>query len=262
LFIFLLISWQLFYLLMRSISHLYCKEKVQRKKMTIALFIALFISVPQGKGKYYNVFGEDYKNAAGFIDSHSKEIENTCRKHKTNYNYVKAIIFPELIRYSSFRDFLETEALEWLYEEGGSKSADFSIGHFQMKPSFVERLEEYVSSDESLGKEYGFITEYDGGSSVRKQRITRMKELSWQLSYLSCFADVMQHRFGKLKSPSEEMTLKFICSAYNTGFHKSPEIILSNISAIQFPYGHKFKGGNSCSYALLSWDYYSHYLQK
>lgn len=230
--------------------------------MTVLFVAALFISAPQGTGKYYDVFREDYKTAVEFNVAHSKEIIDTCRKHKTNYNYVKAIIFPELIRYSSFRDFLETEALEWLYEEGGSKSADFSIGHFQMKPSFVERLEEYVSSEESLSKEYGFITKYDGGSSVRKQRINRMKDLGWQLSYLSCFTDVMQHRFGKLKSPSEEMTLKFISSAYNTGFHKSPELILSNIAAIQFPYGYKFKEGNSCSYALLSWDYYSHYLQK
>lgn len=230
--------------------------------MSVLFFMVLLISSPQEKGNYYTIFGEDYRTAVEFNETHSKEIIDTCRKHKTNYNYVKAIIFPELIRYSSFRDFLETEALEWLYESGGSKSADFSIGHFQMKPSFVERLEEYVSSVESLSKEYGFITMYDGGSSVRKQRIARMKELSWQLSYLSCFADVMQHRFGKIKSPSEEMTLKFLSSGYNTGFFKSPEKILSNITSIQFPYGYKYKEGNSCSYALLSWDYYHHYLQK
>lgn len=225
--------------------------------------LMMLLSPQSGKGNYHQQFEADYDSAVQFNLSHSKEIADVCRKHQVNVNWFKAIIFPELIRYSSYSDFLETEALGWLYVEGGSKSADFSIGHLQMKPSFVERLEEYVSSGgEPLSKEYGFITVYDSGSTVRKQRLERMKDFGWQLNYLSCFIEVVQHRFSKLQSPSEEITVKFLASAYNTGFHKSPEFILSNITSIQFPYGSKFKTGNKCSYAMLSWDYYSNYLKK
>ena len=52
-----------------------------------------------------------------------------------------AVVFPELVRYSALMDFMETTAVKALYQQKGVKGADFSIGRFQMKPSFVEDLE-------------------------------------------------------------------------------------------------------------------------
>ena len=52
-----------------------------------------------------------------------------------------AVVFPELVRYSALMDFMETTAVKALYQQKGVKGADFSIGRFQMKPSFVADLE-------------------------------------------------------------------------------------------------------------------------
>lgn len=70
--------------------------------------------------------------------------------HNNNTSYTEgsealAIVSPELIRWTAFKDFFETTALELLYVKKGKTYADFSIGHFQIKPSFVEQLEAYVS---------------------------------------------------------------------------------------------------------------------
>ena len=83
------------------------------------------------------------------------------RKHKTDFIEVAAqteteatelaaILFPELIRYSVYKDFFETQALELLYIDYGKKTADFSIGRFQMKPSFAEAVEAYILAHEQL----------------------------------------------------------------------------------------------------------------
>ncbi len=55
-----------------------------------------------------------------------------------------SIVLPELIRWNALQDIMETTALELLYVEKGKDGADFSIGYFQMKPSFIENLENYV----------------------------------------------------------------------------------------------------------------------
>ena len=52
-----------------------------------------------------------------------------------------AVVFPEIVRYSDLEDLIQIRALKVLYVQYGRKYADFSVGHFQMKPSFIEQLE-------------------------------------------------------------------------------------------------------------------------
>lgn len=199
----------------------------------------MFISV--NDNSYSKIFGEDYVRAVKYNEEHGTHFELVAKRFGIDQCFLKSIIFPELIRYSYFSDLFETGVLEWLYIEGGSKSADFSVGRFQMKPSFVEAIEGYVSSEESLKEEYGFIMLNGSGSSLRSVRLDRLKQDSWQLIYLSCFVEITEHKFLSEVFSSPEEKLRFFCSAYNSGFNQSAEEIKSKIHLKSFPYGTKYK---------------------
>ena len=87
-----------------------------------------------------NFFGSDYKKA---VQIFTEEKEYLTQQIKDNEKCIvcSSIIFPEFIRYSMFKDFLETEALKIGYVQFGAEAVDFSIGYCQMKPSFIEKLE-------------------------------------------------------------------------------------------------------------------------
>ena len=84
-----------------------------------------------------------------------------------------SIVFPEVIRFNSFSDFIETKTLEWVYVDYGAEKADFSIGLFQMKPSFIEKLEEATKSDPSLFRPFSDILSYPTTLSAMEIRRKR-----------------------------------------------------------------------------------------
>jgi hypothetical protein len=118
--------------------------------------------------------------------------------------FAKAIVYPELLRYSQFRDQLETIALQVLYIQLGSAYADFSIGPFQMKPSFASRLDDWQD------------TEPD-----REKRIAALTTIAGQFDYLLRFLSAMDKRFAGKRWVSTEEKLRFYAAAYNAGFHHS-----------------------------------------
>jgi hypothetical protein len=93
---------------------------------------------------------KDIENAVVTLQQHNALIQKMAKKYNQNNMPVLSIVFPEIIRYNAFKDFLETKTLEWLYVEYGKDKADFSIGLFQMKPSFVEKLEKYLQATPSV----------------------------------------------------------------------------------------------------------------
>ena len=64
------------------------------------------------------------------------------------------VVLPEVARFNGFSNFFETAALEAFYVEDGSGVVDFSIGPFQMKPSFAERVEHRVAAQPSLRQRF------------------------------------------------------------------------------------------------------------
>jgi hypothetical protein len=126
------------------------------------------------------------------------------RKQGHDPLFAKAIIYPELMRYSQFRDQFETIALQVLYIQFGSAYADFSIGPFQMKPSFASRLDALPE------------TELD-----RKKRIAALTTIDGQFDYLSHFLAAMDKRCAKMRWASAAEKLRFYAAAYNAGFHRS-----------------------------------------
>ena len=66
------------------------------------------------------------------LDSVSEQVQSTCA------DFIYSIVAPEITQYSFIRNTLESYTLNVLYVQYGRAYADYSIGFFQMKPSFIE----------------------------------------------------------------------------------------------------------------------------
>jgi hypothetical protein len=107
-----------------------------------------------------------------------------------------AVIFPELTRYSFWRDAVESSVLELSYLLGND--TDFSVGKMQMKPSFAEMLE--ADADEYSRSSFPQLFLSGDLPAVRLQRLDRLKNLNGQASYLAVFLRIMGSRFPDLVS--------------------------------------------------------------
>ena len=66
--------------------------------------------------------------------------QETWRSFDVDPLLAEAVVWPETVRYRKLQDLMETAANYGSYITTG-KGPDYSIGIFQMKPSFVEDLE-------------------------------------------------------------------------------------------------------------------------
>jgi hypothetical protein len=200
---------------------------------------------------YLTIFGNDYSKAVEFNSRNHQAFASKARLYKTDVRILKAVVFPELIRYSLLRDLIETRALEHLYANGVAE-VDFSIGHFQMKPSFAEQIEKYIT-DHGL-KGFGQLITYKS-LNHRRERISRLKSLEWQLSYLCGFIKVFEHRFSSVSFSSEAEKLRFLFTAYNSGFLQMEQHLRKRLSEKFFPYGPKMQV-RQYNYADIALEYY------
>lgn len=185
-------------------------------------------------------FGESYQEALVFYKRNSSNFNSFFSNWNINADLAIAVVFPEIIRYNRFRDFAETTALELAYVKGGKEIADFSIGRFQMKPSFVEMLEEELLRTEELKGKFNLICVYPssfGELEKRSERIVRLKQQKWQQLYLACFISLTENRFKKEIEANTADKLLILSSAYNLGL-KATYLDLVRISKQKtFPYG-------------------------
>ena len=140
--------------------------------------------------------------------------------------FVFSIVAPEITQYMYLQDKLETMASKVLYINVGNDYGNFSLGIFQMKPSFIEDLEKEVKADSALTS-FRFILP-DSSTSERDKRmirIDRLEDENWQIKYLCLFSTIIQLKYSKTLFPSESEKLKFFATAYNTGFNKPESTI-------------------------------------
>ena len=227
----------------------------------IKYIIVLSIFLNTGNTSSISKFEKDYKFEIKNAEYHYKKIKpeltKQSKKYKTDSNIISAIIFPELIRYSMFRDFFETTVLEFFYVEQGSKAANFSIGIFQIKPSFVEQLEAEIKKYSELNK-YRFITKFTSvePSQIRKERLNRLKSTKWQLIYLNCFYSLMETKYPTSYFANKANKVKFYATVYNHGFNCSKTEIKKWTKIKTFPHGLNSNKQNY-SYAGISLYYYN-----
>ena len=147
----------------------------------------------------------------------------------------EAIVAPEIAMYTPIPDIAEYRSLCLLYVLYGQ--ANFSIGLFQMKPSFARQVEATVREDSSLMKKYeALIIHGSTEREVRKIRIDRLMQLDWQTLYLAAFIDivVMKTQDFPFISPNEKV--RYWATLYNAGIDLSPEQVTHMQATKTFPH--------------------------
>ena len=207
-------------------------------------------------------FEEDIKKAVKFLQQEKTTILQIKNTSNTEGDEALAIVFPELLRWNAFNDFLETTALELIYIQNGSNAANFSIGYFQMKPRFIEQLENYIATHEESLKTFTYVIIKDKtDTESRKERVNRLKQWAWQLRYAHVYwlvtQDVFKHRVFKTKKDR----IRFYATAYNYGFLRSEKEIEARLYRAIFPYGSIFKG-EQLAYGDIAVEFFEKYVKE
>ncbi len=190
-----------------------------------------------GTGIHYEEhYHRNYEKANEIILGNIGLIDEVSKQYQNDPGVISSIVFPELIRYSMFRDYIETTTLDIVYVNTGE--VDFSIGHFQMKPSFAERIEMYVSNYDIFNTEIKSLFEYKKNLTnhqERKERLARLKNLEKQIHYLNAFVKIMQQKYPELLRKSPEYMIKFMSTAYNHDFEADRKDIKAFMKKSHFP---------------------------
>lgn len=186
--------------------------------------ISIFLTIFSLAGQFENDFKKEIVNAIKIQEEISSAVQSRVELWGGDYEICSSIIFPELIRFSVVRDKMESLILMTFYTLHGTKFSDYSVGLFQMKPSFIEALEEDAQEYDDLRK-FSFIWEYPKGLNpreVREMRIERMLNLTWQIDYLICFIKLLDEIHGANEQyfslQNKKEIIAFYASSYNSGY--------------------------------------------
>ena len=214
---------------------------IGKKNILICVFVLISITA-RTQSRYAKTFGDDYSQALSYMKQNRLLQLKIFEHNGVPADVLMPVIFPERIRYSIIRDYIETESLKIFYVNKGSEFADFSVGDFQIKPSFAEDIEAYTRSVPFLKEKYKLLIISDKSEEkTRKTRIKRLQNTAYQLFYISAFYDIADFRFN-INQMSKEKQIRFTASAYNHGFTKSKESIEQFSELKFFPYGKNYPG--------------------
>jgi len=210
---------------------------------------------------YRELFGDDWKQAEAFVEENRIWIKPILEKNEISYPLAVAVVFPELVRYSALRDKMETSMLKILYINLGEEYANFSIGRFQMKPSFAEAIREKAPEELNRLSETGLFRkdEYDDIRQYRKSIVNDLEDPEIQLYYLTAFIKICEKEY-KMKRMDESERVKFLSTVYNYGLGKSTEEIEA-MTGKKF-YSTKLFKTNNYSYADVSLFWYKEYSER
>jgi hypothetical protein len=207
-------------------------------------------------------FDDRYEDAVKFYKRHQRKILNIIDEYDGDSRLVMSVGFPELVRYSMWKDYLETKYNEIRYVNKGKPGSYFSIGMFQIKPFFVEKLEKTLKEDSLLYKKYPNIVINDSISNKqqRQERINRLKSWQWQIRYITIFTHIVINRYNLANTMQVKEKIAFLSSAYNHSFTCDSTEVIEWRDKKTFPYG--IKRDNPFSYATVAIYFYQHdYLQ-
>ncbi|MDI5950216.1 hypothetical protein QLS91_16570 [Flavobacterium sp. LB2P84] len=245
-----------FYIFFLFVIFTNCKDKTTETKENIEI---PQLNIPDTKydKKAVDYYRNEIESAVSLLVS-QKQIIN-LELNKNERAVIIAIAFPEVLRYNSFSDLIETSSNRILYINGGKIASDFSIGYFQMKPSFVEDLEKFVANSENLEKYNSIVIQYKDEKKTRKERINRLENLQWQLRYLKVFWQVLDDKYKNIVFKNRDEKIRFYATAYNYGFLQSEKAIIKYQTIKVFPYGKNSKK-KKLAFADFSIDFINTYL--
>jgi hypothetical protein len=207
---------------------------------------------------YQDIFGDDWNKASVFERENRIWMEPVLSENHLSYPLAVAVIFPELVRYSALRDKMEITLLKALYINLGDDYANFSIGRFQMKPSFAEMIRTLTPDIMTRRSGITFKSKKDFSDirNFRKSIVTDLEDPKTQFNYLIAFLKICEKKF-KTNRMNEADRLNFLATAYNFGIDKTPEQIKNMIDK-KFFNTRLFKTENY-SYAAVSQFWYNQY---
>lgn len=185
-----------------------------------------------------NYFKKERKQDYKFALSEAREILSELKTQDYPYAMEAAsIVFPELMRYRSFQNEIESlfnEVLAVTTEE----SDGFSIGEFQMKPVFAIQVEKIISLNPQLRQKYGAVSFGGDVSTVqaRRDRVMRLNDKTLQLEYLKAFID---YEVEVLSLASEDLNsrISYLSAAYNFGISQDRKYLERAFNMETFPSG-------------------------
>jgi hypothetical protein len=183
---------------------------------------------------YAEIFDGDWQKALTFIEENNSWLKPALASHNIPWNEAVAIVFPELVRYSALLDKMEITMLKTLYRNLGEEYANFSIGVFQVKPSFAEDIQTRVFSgtDKELKSLFRKKSTFPDKRSYRASVIADLENPQTELNYIIAFYKICNKRFKDSWSDNVSK-VRFLATAYNTGF-------LKNARDVESMYNKKF----------------------
>lgn len=164
-----------------------------------------------------SIFGDDWTGAIAYADENRVVWDSIFARYDVDSLAAQAVIFPELVRYSAFRDRIEKATMRRLYAHGGSEKGNFSIGVFQMKATFAERLET-LWMQTSYPEKYDLRFDLRDDIHIRKSRLERLCSVEWQCVYLAMFMKLVPRLYPQVETLDAENRLAFLATAYNYSF--------------------------------------------
>lgn len=192
--------------------------------MLLSLLIQLLLVLPL-TGDRASSFPDAM--ARNYVEAHRSEWKSVWDRYDVPADIAEAVVFPEVVRYSFLKDKVEKVAVEALYIKGGTADADYSIGRFQMKPSFAETLEK-IWNKSPYRSAYNLSFDTSDSEKSRSERIARLENDHWQCIYLAVFLKMIYLDYGSfdkygnrvregLDALSRRDQVKLCATAYNRG---------------------------------------------
>ncbi|HPT22548.1 MAG TPA: hypothetical protein PLR88_11430 [Bacteroidales bacterium] len=194
--------------------------------ITFLLAIIFLTPIHSQDIDYQKVFGDNWEKAVIFEKENRIWMEPLLAKNHISYPLAIAVIFPELIRYTALRDKMETSLLKTLYVNLGETYANFSIGRFQMKPSFAEIIRDQAPFVMNKRSQITFSSrsEYDNIRNYRRSIVNDLEDTGIELKYLIVFFKICDKNYH-ISRKDEDFRIRFLATAYNYGIDKSADQI-------------------------------------
>lgn len=183
---------------------------------------------------YFGSCPKEAGEAMDFLKDNRNEIISTTPQLSSSERAMAlAIVAPEISQFSKVVDYFELRSLYILYLNGGT--ADFSVGPFQMKPSFIEDMEKFVAGSNELKKEYSSLIPDGSEREKRAFRLTKLATIKGELQYLSLFISIAKSLTDDIRFKDAEQRLKHWATLYNSGLNLSGDKIARLQSKKMFP---------------------------
>ena len=199
-----------------------------KRHLVVVLALVALIFDPAGVSCQTNIpvvdisadMGNRYFDAVDYLRKNTW-MADTLELQKIQPAFALSIVFPGLANYSALRDVMETGATRMLYVQSGRRYSHYTVGRFQMKPSFAEQVERNVSRLKLSSYKFNLTNT----AKARGERARRLDSEEWQLRYLVMFIKIVDKRFKHIKWKTEEDKVRFYATAFSVGFNRDERTI-------------------------------------